>query len=55
MAAAISATLLLVGATSAFAELKDSLDELWEVPKSTKSGLWTLLRQRFLSFGLVLV
>lgn len=55
MAAAISAALLLVGATSAFAELKDSLDELWEVPKSTENGLWALLRQRFLSFGLVLV
>ena len=55
MAAAVSATLLLVGATSAFAELKDSLDELWEVPKSTKSGLWSMVRQRFLSFGLVLV
>ena len=55
VAAAISAALLLVGATSAFAELKDSLDELWEVPKSTESGLWAMLRQRFLSFGLVLV
>lgn len=55
MAAAISAALVLVGATSAFAELKDSLDELWEVPKSTENGLWALLRQRFLSFGLVLV
>lgn len=55
MAAGISATLLLVGATSAFAELKDSLDELWEVPKSNESGLWAMLRQRFLSFGLVLV
>lgn len=55
MAAAISASLLLVGATSAFAELKDSLDELWGIPKSTENGLWSMLRERFLSFGLVLV
>lgn len=54
-AALISAGILLIGATSAFAELKDSLDELWEVPKSAAGGIWSLIRQRFLSFGLVLV
>lgn len=51
----ISALLVLVSATTAFAELKDSLDELWEVPKSTASGIWSFLRQRVLSFGLVAV
>jgi membrane protein len=51
----ISAGLVLVSATSAFAELKDSLDELWDVPASTKSGLWSVIRERFLSFGLILV
>ncbi|TFW09972.1 YihY/virulence factor BrkB family protein [Oxalobacteraceae bacterium OM1] len=51
----ISAVLVLVSATTAFTELKDSLDELWEVPKSTSSGLWSLIRERFLSFGLILV
>jgi membrane protein len=51
----VSAGLVLVSATSAFAELKDSLDELWEVPASTKSGLWSVIRERFLSFGLILV
>jgi membrane protein len=54
-AALVSLALLLVGATSAFSELKDSLDELWEVPRNRSTGLWTLLRERFLSFGLVLV
>ncbi|MDB5821460.1 MAG: hypothetical protein JWR21_164 [Herminiimonas sp.] len=54
-AALVSAALVLVSATSAFAELKDSLDELWEVPPSTKSGLWGVIRERFLSFGLILV
>jgi membrane protein len=55
-AAAISAGLLLVGATSAFSELKDSLDELWQVPKPAAGrGIWWVLRERVLSFGLVLV
>lgn len=55
MAGLISAGIVLVSATSAFAELKDSLDELWEVPPSKTSGIWGLLRQRVLSFGLILV
>lgn len=55
LAALVSSALLLIGATSAFSELKDSLDELWEVPRSSSTGLWSLVRERFLSFGLVLV
>jgi membrane protein len=51
----ISGALVLVSATSAFAELKDSLDELWENPKPQTSGLWGFLRERVLSFGLVAV
>lgn len=51
----ISAALVLISATSAFAELKDSLDELWEVPKSKRTGLWGFVHERFLSFGLILV
>ncbi|WP_161603793.1 YihY/virulence factor BrkB family protein [Noviherbaspirillum massiliense] len=55
IAGMVSAVLVLVSATTAFSELKDSLDELWEVPPTGKSGLWNLLRERFLSFGLILV
>jgi membrane protein len=55
IAGIISAVLVLVSATTAFAELKDSLDELWEVPAKESSGLWGLIRERFLSFGLLLV
>lgn len=55
MAGLISAGLVLISATSAFGELKDSLDELWEVPPSKESGIWAFLRQRVLSFGLILV
>jgi len=35
--------------------LQNSLDKIWEVPKRKRmSGLWRILRARFLSFGLVL-
>lgn len=55
LAGIVSIALVLVGATTAFAELKDSLDELWEVPPPEGSGIWSMIRQRFLSFGLILV
>jgi membrane protein len=52
----LAAVLLLVlGATSVFAELKDSLDELWNVQMRVPTGLLAVLRARLLSFGLVVV
>ena len=51
----ISFALVLVSATTAFGELKDSLDELWDVKATAGSGLWHMLRERFLSLGLLLV
>ncbi len=55
IAGLISLVLVLVSATTAFGELKDSLDELWEVKATAGSGIWHLLRERFLSLGLLLV
>lgn len=54
-ATVIATIVLLVGATTVFAELKDSLDEIWHVPKARESGWIEILRVRLLSFGLVLV
>lgn len=54
-ASLISGVIVLVTATSAFAELKESLDELWEIAPSEGSGVWLMLKERILSFGLVLV
>jgi membrane protein len=46
---------LLLGATTVFNELQNDLDRIWRVPEERKaSGLWSLLRTRLLSFGLVL-
>lgn len=55
IATLVASVLLLVGATSVFSELKDSLDEIWEVSASRRPAFLTLLRTRFMSFGIVLV
>ena len=55
VATLVASVLLLLGATSVFAELKGSLDELWGVGKPCKSVFGLLVRTRLLSFGLVLV
>ncbi len=45
---------LLVGATSVFGELQDALDRIWRAPaKATSSGVWSLVRSRLLSFGMI--
>ncbi|MGJ7485475.1 YihY/virulence factor BrkB family protein [Variovorax sp. LT2P21] len=55
VAGGISIVVLLVGATTVFAELQSSLDRIWHVPAAEKpSGVWAVLRARVLSFGLIL-
>ena len=47
--------LLLIGATTVFGELQDALDRIWRAPVRDKTrGLWGLLRERLLSFGMIL-
>lgn len=53
IAAVFGLALLLIAATSVFAELQDSLDRIWRAPKRTRMGIWTLLRARLLSFGTI--
>lgn len=55
VATLVAGVLLLVGATSVFAELKASLDDLWGIKLSSRSSFSILMRTRLLSFGLVLV
>ena len=55
IAGGISLVVLLVGATTVFAELQSALDRIWHVPEKAKpTGLWAILRARVLSFGLIL-
>src|SRR5665811_203498 len=55
LATLVASVLLLLGATSVFAELKDSLEELWGIDKPSQSAFSVILRTRLLSFGMVLV
>ena len=50
----IGTALLIIGATTVFAELQDALDRIWRAPVRPRGGLWSLLRARLLSFGLIL-
>lgn len=55
IAGGISIVVLIVGATTVFAELQSALDRIWHVPERVKpKGLWGVLRARVLSFGLIL-
>jgi membrane protein len=49
-----SIALLLVGATSALAELKDGLDQIWEAPPERTQSFWYFLRKRITAVGLIL-
>ncbi|MGH8712471.1 MAG: YihY/virulence factor BrkB family protein [Casimicrobiaceae bacterium] len=50
----VGAAVLLVGATTAFAELQDDLDRIWKCEPRAGSGILNLVRSRLLSFGMVL-
>ena len=53
--AVIGLVVLLIGATTVFGELQDALDRIWRAPvREGSTGLWGLLRSRFLSFGMIL-
>jgi membrane protein len=55
IASVVSIITLMIGATTVFSELQSDLNRIWRVPAPPKeSGIWTLLRTRLLSFGLVL-
>jgi membrane protein len=45
---------LLIGATGAFAQLQDALNLIWDAEPRKGNGIWLYLRQRLLSFSLVL-
>ena len=55
IATIIGVALLLVGATSVFGELQNSLNRIWRAPERPKvNGLIALLHESLLSFGMIL-
>jgi membrane protein len=54
-ATALGLVLLLIGATTVFAELQAALDRIWRVGRRHRKGGWfRLIRARLLSFGMIL-
>jgi membrane protein len=55
VAGLISLVVVIIGATTVFAELQSALDRIWHVPPASKpKGIVAILRARLLSFGLIL-
>lgn len=55
LATLVSFAILLYTASGVFNELRDSLNAVWEIKQESGGGWWTMVRQRLLSFGMVLV
>lgn len=54
IAGVISVVTLLFGATGVFAEIRDSLNSIWHVDANQQNGVWSWIKSRFLSVGMVL-
>lgn len=50
----IGLLVLLFGSTSAFSQLQSALNKIWEVEPRAQTGIWEMIRARFLSFAAVL-
>lgn len=50
----IGIIVLLFGASGVFAELQDSLNSIWKVQPKPGRAIWTIIRERFFSFTMVL-
>lgn len=53
LATLASGAVLLVGATTVFAELQDDLNRIWKCEAAASGGVWGFVRKRLLSFGLI--
>jgi len=53
-ATVIGLLFLLFGSTSAFSQLQSALNRIWEVEPQAQTGIWNMIRARFLSFAAVL-
>lgn len=54
LAAIIGGATLLVGATSVFAEIQDSINTIWGLKPKPKKGWLKMLQNRFLSFSVII-
>ena len=50
----IGVFVLFLGASGVFSEMQDALNSIWHVNPDSKAGVLNLIKERFLSFGMVL-
>lgn len=53
-AAIIGAITLLFGASGVFSQLQDSMNIIWNVKPRKDAGVWNIIKNRFVSFSMVL-
>lgn len=53
IATVIGVATLLIGATSIFAEIQDSINSIWGLKPKPKAGIMKTIQNRLLSFGLI--
>jgi membrane protein len=53
VAAIVGVITLLIGATTVFGEIQDSINSIWGVKAKPKSGIMKLVMTRLLSFGMI--
>lgn len=54
LATIVGVAMLLIGAAGLFGQLQDALNTVWEVQPKAGRGIWGFVRDRFLSFTMVL-
>jgi membrane protein len=54
LATIVGLVTILFGATGVFVQLQSSLDRIWNVEPKPGGGIWSFVRTRMLSFGMVL-
>jgi membrane protein len=55
LAAIIGGAALLLGATTVFAQIQDAINEIWDIKARPKRGWLKMIKNRLLSFSLVIV
>jgi membrane protein len=50
----IGVFVMFLGASGVFSEMQDALNSIWHVNPDSKAGVLNLIKERFLSFGMVL-
>lgn len=53
LAAVLGIITLLIGATTVFAEIQDSINTIWGLRRKPSAGIWVLIKTRLLSFGVI--